>query len=97
MLYNFNWRPNYSFELADDGTRHYSDGSIKNFDGMENLEPPVPLDEQLQHLERHLAAAKSTGVGIIANLTSFFDSAMLAIGVTDSPICSATIALWLKS
>ncbi len=35
-------------------------------------------------MERYLAAAQGTGVGIIANLTSFFDSAMLAIGMTDS-------------
>ena len=41
-------------------------------------------DAQLRHLERYLKAAQGTGVGVIANLTSFFDSAMLAIGVTDS-------------
>jgi uroporphyrinogen decarboxylase len=38
----------------------------------------------LRHLERYLHAAQGTGVGIIPNLTSFFDSAMLAIGVTDA-------------
>jgi len=80
----FNWRPNNVFELAEDGTRHYVNGTIKSLDDLEKLEPPTPLDEQLGHLERYLAAAEGTGVGIIANLTSFFDSAMLAIGVTDS-------------
>jgi uroporphyrinogen decarboxylase len=84
LLCNFNWRPNNIFQLAEDGTRHYVNGSIKSFADLDNLEPPSPLDEQLNHLERYLAAAQGTGVGIIANLTSFFDSAMLAIGVTDS-------------
>ncbi len=59
-------------------------GSIKTLADLDDLEPPTPIDEQLRHLERYLRAAQGTGVGLIANLTSFFDSAMLAIGVTDS-------------
>jgi uroporphyrinogen decarboxylase len=84
VLCNFNWRPNNIFEFAGDGTRHYVDGSIKSLEDLDKLDPPTPLAEQLHHLERYLTAAQGTGVGIIANLTSFFDSAMLAIGVTDS-------------
>ena len=84
VLCNFNWRPNNVFRLASDGTRHYVDGTIKSFADLEHLEPPTPLNEQLKHLERYLKAAQGTGVGIIPNLTSFFDSAMLAVGVTDS-------------
>jgi len=84
VLCNFNWRPNNIFKKAADGTRHYVDGSIKSLADLENLEPPTPLDDQLHHLERYLRAAQGTGVGIIPNLTSFFDSAMLAIGVTES-------------
>lgn len=84
VLCNFNWRPNNVFKKAADGTRHYVDGSIKTLADLENLEPPTPLDDQLRHLERYLLAARGTGVGIIPNLTSFFDSAMLAIGVTES-------------
>ena len=84
VLCNFNWRPNNVFKLAIDGTRHYVDGSIKSLSDLDHLEPPTPLDEQIHHLERYLKAAAGTGVGIIPNLTSFFDSAMLAIGVTDS-------------
>jgi uroporphyrinogen decarboxylase len=84
VLCNFNWRPNNIFKKAADGTRHYVDGSIKSLADLENLEPPTPLDDQLRHLERYLRAAQGTGVGIIPNLTSFFDSAMLAIGVTES-------------
>ena len=84
VLCNFNWRPNNVFRLAGDGTRHYVDGTIKTWADLEDLDPPTPLDDQLRHLERYLKAAHGTGVGIIANLTSFFDSAMLAIGVTDS-------------
>ena len=84
VLCNCNWRPNNVFRLAEDGTRHYVDGTIKSLEDLSRLEPPTPIDIQLKHLERYLKAAEGTGVGIIPNLTSFFDSAMLAIGVTDS-------------
>jgi uroporphyrinogen-III decarboxylase len=84
VLCNFNWRPNNVFHLAKDGTRHYVDGSIKTDADLVNLDPAPAIDDQLRHLERYLKAAQGTGVGIIANLTSFFDSAMLAIGVNDS-------------
>jgi len=84
VLCNFNWRPNNVFKKAIDGTRHYVGGSIKTQADLENLEPPRPLDDQLRHLERYLRAAQGKGVGIIPNLTSFFDSAMLAIGMTDA-------------
>ena len=84
VLCNFNWRPNNIFKQAEDGTRHYVDGSIKTEADLNNLDPPLELDEQLRHLERYLKVAQGTGVGIIPNLTSFFDSAMLAIGVNDS-------------
>ena len=84
VLCNFNWRPNNRFKKASDGTRHYVDGTIKTITDLVNLEPPPPLDEQLRYLERYLKAAQGTGVGVIPNLTSFFDSTMLAIGFTDS-------------
>jgi len=84
VLCNFNWRPNNVFKKAADGTRHYIDGTIKTFADLENLEPPAEIDDQLSYLERYLKAAQGTGVGVISNLTSFFDSAMLAIGVTDA-------------
>ena len=84
VLCNFNWRPNNIFQKAADGTRHYVGGSIKSFADLDNLEPPSPIDDQLKYLERYLRVAQGTGVGVIPNLTSFFDSAMLAIGVTDS-------------
>lgn len=84
VLCNFNWRPNNIFKKAEDGSRHYVDGSIKTEADLKNLDPPPDLDEQLRHLERYLKVAQGTGVGIIPNLTSFFDSAMLAIGVNNS-------------
>lgn len=84
VLCNLNWRPNNVFKLASDGTRHYVDGEIKCRDDLKKLDPPPSLDDQLNHLERYLEAAHGTGVGVIANFTSFFDSAMLAIGVNDS-------------
>jgi uroporphyrinogen decarboxylase len=84
VLCNFNWRPNNVFKTAGDGTDHYVDGEIKTMADLEDLEPPPSQDAQLRYLERYLKAAQGTGVGVIANLTSFFDSAMLAIGVNDS-------------
>ncbi len=84
VLCNFNWRPNNVFNKATDGTEHYVGGSVKTWADLDNLDPPTPLDDQLRYLERYLRAARGTGVGVVANLTSFFDSAMLAIGVTDS-------------
>ena len=81
---NFSWRPNNIFAKATDGTEHYVDGSVKTWADLDHLEPPTPLAEQLGYLERYLRAAQSTGVGVCANFTSFFDSAMLAVGVTDS-------------
>jgi len=57
---------------------------VKTWADLDNLEPPPSLDDQLRYIERYLRAAQGTGVGIVANFTSFFDSAMLAIGVTDS-------------
>ncbi|MBZ0288615.1 MAG: hypothetical protein K8I30_13440, partial [Anaerolineae bacterium] len=84
VLCNFNWRPNNVFRNTSDGDRHYVDGSIKSEADVDRLEPPVRIDVQLRHLERYLKAAQGTGVGIIANFTSFFDSALLAVGMTDA-------------
>lgn len=81
VVCNFSWRPNNVFRQARDGTEHYVDGSIKTEADLANLEPPPRLDDQLRYLERYLAAAQGTGVGVFANFTSFFDSAMLAVGV----------------
>jgi len=81
---NFSWRPNNVFAKAADGTEHYVDGSVKTWADLDHLEPPVPLAEQLGYLERYLRASQGTGVGVFANFTSFFDSAMLAVGVADS-------------
>jgi uroporphyrinogen decarboxylase len=84
VLCNFSWRPNNIFRRASDGTEHYVDGSVKTRTDLENLEPPLPISDQFRYLERYLRAAENTGVGIVANFTSFFDSAMLAAGVNDS-------------
>lgn len=81
---NFSWRPNNIFKQAKDGTRRYVDGSIKTWADLDNLEPPPLLASQLNRLERYLRAAQGTGVGVCANFTSFFDSALLAIGMTDA-------------
>jgi len=84
VLCNLSWRPNNVFRAAEDGTEHYVDGTVKSRADLENLEPPVPIGEQFDYMERYIKACEGTGVGIVANFTSFFDSAMLAAGVNDS-------------
>jgi len=84
VVCNFSWRPNNVFKTARDGTEHYVDGSIKSEADMDDLEPPMPISDQLKYAERYLKAAQGTGVGVFANFTSFFDSTMLAVGVSDS-------------
>ena len=84
VLCNLSWRPNNVFRAAEDGTEHYVDGTVKSRADLENLEPPVPIGEQFDYMERYIKACEGTGVGIVANFTSFFDSSMLAAGVNDS-------------
>jgi LacI family transcriptional regulator len=52
---------------------------------LEDLQPRPSLAAQLSSLERYLRAAQGTGVGVIANFSSFFDTAMLATGVMNAP------------
>jgi LacI family transcriptional regulator len=80
---DFSWRPNNIFEKAADGSEHSVDGTVKTWADLDDLEPPPSLADQLSHLERYLRAVQGTGVGVIANFTSFFDNAMLAVGVYD--------------
>ena len=84
VVCNFNWRPNNIFKTALDGTEHYVDGSIKSEADLGNLDPPEPISDQLAYLERYLNASRDSNVGVFANFTSFFDSTMLAVGVSDS-------------
>jgi len=81
---DFSWRPNNVIGKATDGSERYVDGMVKTWADLDDLESPPPLAGQLSHLERYLRAAQGTGVGVIANYTSFFDSAMLAVGVYGS-------------
>ena len=81
---NFSWRPNNLYERAPDGSEHYVNGSVRSWAGLDDLEPPPSLADQLNQLERYLRAAQGSGVGVYANFTSFFDSAMRAVGVIDS-------------
>ena len=84
VLCNISWRPNNVFKPASDGTEHYVDGTIKCMADLDNLEPPLPMEEQFRYMERYLRSVEGTGIGIVPNFTSFFDSAMLAAGVNDS-------------
>jgi len=47
---------------------------------LKDLPPPPSLTDQLSYLERYLRAAQGTHVGVIANFSSFFGSALQAIG-----------------
>jgi len=84
VVCNFSWRPNNVFRSTADGTQRYVNGSVKSWADLADLEPPSSLTAQLSQLERYVRAAQGTGVGVIANFTSFFDSAMLAVGVSDA-------------
>ncbi|GAB4537558.1 MAG: hypothetical protein Kow0063_24490 [Anaerolineae bacterium] len=84
VVCNFSWRPNNVFRPAADGAERYVDGTVKTWADLSDLEPPPSLASQLGYLERYLRAAQGTGVGVIANFTSFFDSALLAIGMSDA-------------
>ena len=50
-----------------------------------DLEPPPSLADQLSYLERYLRAAQGTSIGVIGCFSSFFDTAMSAVGLTSAP------------
>ena len=81
---NFTWRPNNVFERSSDGSQCYVNGTVRSWADLDDLEPPPSLADQLDNLERYLRAAHGSGVGVFANFTSFFNSAMRAVGVLDS-------------
>jgi uroporphyrinogen-III decarboxylase len=80
----FSWRPNNVFARSSDGKDHYVGGSVRNWADLETLDPPPPLSQQLNRLERMVRAAQGTGVGVIASFSSFFESALLAVGLTEA-------------
>lgn len=65
-------------------------------ENLDDLESPPSLADQLSCLERYLRAAQGTGVGVIASFTSFFDNAMLALGVDNPPRISHDCHLRLE-
>ena len=84
VVCNFTWRPNNIFGRASDGSEQYVNGTVKTWADLDDLEPAPSLADQLNRLERYLQAVEGTGVGVIASFTSFFDSAMRAVGLLDS-------------
>lgn len=80
----FIWRPNNIYRQASDGSRHYVNGTVKTWADLENLEPPPSLLDQLNQLERYLRASQGAGVGVAPDFSSFFDSALLAVGMQDA-------------
>ncbi len=81
---DFAWRPNNLFAVASNGREQYVGGAVKSWHDLETLEPPPPLAQQLNHLERTLRAAQGTGVGVIASFSSFFDNTLRAVGVAEA-------------
>ena len=57
---------------------------VKTVADLDDLELPPSLADQLSTLERYLRAAQGTGVGIIANFSSFFGVALSATGGVES-------------
>lgn len=81
---DFTWRPNNLYAVASNGREQYVGGGVRSWRDLENLEPPPPLAQQLNHLERYLRAAQGTGVGVMASFSSFFDSALRAVGIAEA-------------
>jgi LacI family transcriptional regulator len=81
---NFRWQPNRRFEKTSDGTWRYIGGSTRTLADLDDLEPPTSLADQMSYLEHYLHSAQGTGVGIAADFSSFFDSALLAVGKADA-------------
>jgi uroporphyrinogen-III decarboxylase len=84
VVCDFTWRPNNLFAVASNGREQYVGGAVRTWHDLENLDPPPPLAQQLNHLERYLRAAQGTGVGVIASFSSFFDNALRAVGVAEA-------------
>jgi hypothetical protein len=74
------WRLNDVFEQPADGSAHHTGRTVRTWADLDDLKPPPSLADQLTCLERYLRAAQGTGIGVIANFTSFFDGAVLAVG-----------------
>jgi len=80
----FYWYPNNVYGQTSAGENQYINGTIKTWDDLTRLEPPPALADQLNTLERYLRAAEGTGVGVFAVFSSFFHSALRAIGFDDA-------------
>lgn len=79
----FVWRPGNIFRSASDGTQHYVDGSIKNWEDLKTMESPPEINEELKNLDHYLEAAEGTSIGVYPSVSSFFDGTYLAIGTQD--------------
>lgn len=69
----FLWRPDRSGALVH---------TTADLDG---LPPPPPLTAQLGVLERYLRAAQSSGVGVFALFSSFYETALRCAGLHPAP------------
>ena len=84
VVCNFNWRPNNVMRMASDGTEHYVDGSIKREADLPTWTRPRPSTRSCATWSATSRPRRARACGVFANFTSFFDSAMLAVGVSDS-------------
>jgi len=68
---------------AKDGSRHYVDGRIKDWDDLRD-EPAAPdLRVFTEKLERYLESVEGTDIGVWVYFHGPFDTAYLAMGYTD--------------
>jgi uroporphyrinogen decarboxylase len=81
----FSWRPGNIFRGSSNPLTHdnYVDGCIKYWDDLDKMGEPPDISASLDLLEGYIEAARNTGVGVYASLTSFFDGAYLAMGLQD--------------
>ena len=84
VVCDFFWRPNAVFEQVSDGSACQVAGVVRSRADLDDLTPPPSLPDQLSMLERYLRTAQGTGVGVIANFSSFFDSAIAPVTGTGS-------------
>lgn len=84
------WRPSIGFSRADTGAVNDCQDRVTGWTDPRDLTPPPPIGASLRRLERYVRAAQGTGMGVIADFTSFFDNAVSVLGGPSALRCSDT-------
>ncbi len=77
------WELGRVHESAQDGSRHYVDGRIKDWDDLAREAPPPDIRIFTEKLERYLEAVEGTDIGVWVYFHGPFDTAYTAMGYTD--------------